>query len=59
MTFPTLEPPNHHLKPVTNRFNAREGLVTFPTPINAHARAQRHPYGRFNAREGLVTFPTL
>ena len=38
-------------------FNAREGLVTFPTtpPILEALRASMKS---FNAREGLVTFPT-
>ncbi len=39
-----------------SRFNAREGLVTFPTEDEKIARVAYTI--RFNAREGLVTFPT-
>ena len=42
---------------VSRRFNAREGLVTFPTSaVGARDGLSRH--SSFNAREGLVTFPT-
>ncbi len=41
-------------------FNAREGLVTFPTSGDGLGglRAAGSGGDRFNAREGLVTFPT-
>ena len=38
-------------------FNAREGLVTFPTSLRV-LRTPMEVLVRFNAREGLVTFPT-
>ncbi len=42
------------------RFNAREGLVTFPTLAVAACSGTYHvtDVPGFNAREGLVTFPT-
>ncbi len=46
------------LTAVTTGFNAREGLVTFPTRhLSSPPGTQRVPCC-FNAREGLVTFPT-
>ena len=58
MTFPTATRPCHGIvADVALRFNAREGLVTFPTPgarVDHSSRIARC----FNAREGLVTFPT-
>ena len=38
-------------------FNAREGLVTFPT-TKPNLAYKADPVVRFNAREGLVPFPT-
>ena len=40
-------------------FNAREGLVTFPTvKLNSWSELPFSEPQCFNAREGLVTFPT-
>ena len=60
MTFPTvgvfktLEAANEYMC-----FNAREGLVTFPTGEHGRGVRESSEPGRFNAREGLVTFPTV
>ncbi len=56
MTFPTGDVPLAQIQ-VVDRFNAREGLVTFPTRGIAPSLCQKRRKG-FNAREGLVTFPT-
>ena len=59
MTFPTSKCPNtSHTAPQLS-FNAREGLVTFPTAIfGLGLSTARSARTSFNAREGLVTFPT-
>ena len=48
----------HYLPGAQSRFNAREGLVTFPTRLEKAGVAFLFIWTGFNAREGLVTFPT-
>jgi len=61
VTFPTGNPQRERPTGLeSGGFNAREGLVTFPTllAIMILLFVWLAPSG-FNAREGLVTFPTV